>query len=334
MFETNVHYPTDLNLLLDASRKCIELLSQLHEKHLIKGWRKKKYWKRRIKKLTRDCAKISKGGGANKEVRLTESAQTCLDAAFELEEKVNQSIALLRQEAELSVLDLITLSEAEKFQDYLIMHIDLVERRLIRNETIPHDEKVFSLFEEHTELIKKGKSRPPVEFGHRLLIATSQHGLILDYKIMDGGSECAETIPLADRLLNRFGEGAIRSISSDKGFSSEENRELLSLYFPEVILPKKGRLNQADKARQSTRKWRARKDAHSAVESDINCLEHHGLDRCPDKGYHGYERYTGLGVLAYNLHKIGDNILSEHRCCRLAGPRKLKRKPKREAEAA
>ena len=313
VFETNVHYPTDLNLLWDASRKCIELLSQIYETNAIKGWRKKKYWKRLLKKVTRDCAKVSKGGGANKEERLAESAQTCLATAFELEEKVNQSITQLKEEAELGILDLIKLSEVETFQYYLIMHIDLVERRLIKKETIPHQEKVFSLFEEHTELIKKGKVRPPVEFGHRLLIATDQYGLILDYKIMDGGSECAETMPLADRLLNRFGEDAIRSISSDKGFSSEENRELLNLYIPEVILPKKGRLNQQDKERQRDRKWRARKDAHSAVESNINCLEHHGLDRCPDKGYQGYKRYTGLGILAYNLHKIGARLIEEER---------------------
>lgn len=298
-----------MNLLFDASRKCIELLSRLHEKHGIEGWRKKNYWKRHIKKLTRNCAKISTGGGAHKEERLRESAQAVLEAAFELEEKVNQSVNQLLVKFDISDLDLGILAEVEKFQYYLIMHIDLVERRLIKKETIPHHEKVFSLFEEHTELIKKGKSRPPVEFGHRLLIATEQHGLIIDYKIMGGGSESAETISLADRLLYRFGEGNITSISSDKGFSSEENRELLSLYFPDVILPKKGRLNQQDKERQHTRKWRAQKDAHSAVESDINCLEHHGLDRCPDKGYHGYKRYAGLGILAYNLHKIGGKIM-------------------------
>jgi len=128
---------------------------------------------------------------------------------------------------------------------------------------------------------------------------------------MDGGSESNETIPMADRLLNRYGEDQILSISSDKGFSSEENRQLLELYIPEVILPKKGRLNAADKARQLDPDWQRRKDAHSAVESDINCLEQHGLDRCPDKGYHGYKRYTGLGVLAYNLHKIGNQLNAE-----------------------
>ena len=91
----------------------------------------------------------------------------------------------------------------------LIKHIDLVERRLVNEETIAHEEKVFSLFEPHTELIKKGKTMPPVEFGHRFLVSTDQFQLVVDYKVMEGGSEGAEIIPVADRLLNRFGEGSL-----------------------------------------------------------------------------------------------------------------------------
>ena len=313
VLETNVHYPTDLNLLWDAARKCITILCSLFFNFGLPGWRKAMYWKRQIKKVTRNCAKIAKGGGANKENRLTEAAQIALEVAYEIERKVHESIQTLRDRADLSVGDAAKLVEAGVFHHYLIMHIDLVERRLIKKEVIPHEDKVFSLFEEHTELIKKGKIRPPVEFGHRLLLATEQHGLIIDYKIMDGGSESAETIPMADRLIDRFGQEQIQSISFDKGFSSVENRELLELYFPDVVMPKKGRLTEADKERQSDRKWRQIKDAHSAVESDINCLEHHGLDRCPDKGYHGYKRYTGLGILAYNLHKIGAHLLAAER---------------------
>ena len=166
-----------------------------------------------------------------------------------------------------------------------------------------------SLFEPHTDLIKKGKSQPAEEFGRRLLVSTQQDGLILDYKIMGSGSETAEVVPLADRLLSNYGEGNLKGISFDKGFSSQQDRELLELYIPEVVLPKKGRRSQADLQRERAPIWRKRKNAHSAVESDINCLEHHGLDRCPDKGFAGYKRYVGLGVLAYNLHKIGARIL-------------------------
>ena len=75
------------------------------------------------------------------------------------------------------------------------------------------------------------------------------------------------------------------------------------------MIPKKGKLSEKDKERQSTKEWKKLAHKHSAIESNINCLEHHGLNRCPDKGHQAYCRYTGLGVLAYNLHKIGNHIL-------------------------
>ena len=186
---------------------------------------------------------------------------------------------LQSSEVTLSITESLRLKTALYFHDHLIGHIDLVERRLLKGERIGHEAKVFSLFEPHTELIRKGKSSPPVEFGRRLLVSTQQDGLILDYKIMGSGSETAEVVPLADRLLNSYGKDNLKSISFDKGFSSQENRELLELYIPEVVLPKKGRRSQADRQRESAPPWRKRKNAHSAVESNINSLEHHGLDR-------------------------------------------------------
>ena len=310
MLETDVHYPTDLNLLWDAARKSIDILSSLYEKLGLEGWRKKAYWKRQLKKAMRDCGKINKSGGANKTERLEASVTTYLEAAYALEAKIYECIEMLQSaEITLSIVESLRLENALYFHDHLIGHIDLVERRLLRGETIPHEEKVFSLFEPHTELIKKGKSNAPVEFGRRLLVSSQQDGLILDYKVMGSGSETAEVLPLVDRLFESYGEGNLQSISFDKGFSSQQDRELLEEYIPEVIMPKKGRRSQSDQQRESAPIWRKRKNAHSAVESDINSLEHHGLDRCPDKGFDGYKRYVGLGVLAYNLHKIGAQIL-------------------------
>lgn len=310
VLETDVHYPTDLNLLWDAARKSIDILSSLYEKLELKGWRKKAYWKRELKKAMRDCGKINKSGGANKTERLETAVKTYLDAAYALEAKIYECIQALQcEEITLSIVESLRLENAVYFHDHLIGHIDLVERRLLRGETIPHEEKVFSLFEPHTELIKKGKAGAPVEFGRRLLVSSQENGLILDYKVMGSGSETGEVLPLVDRLFNGYGEGNLQSISFDKGFSSQQDRELLEEYIPEVVMPKKGRRSQSDQQRESAPMWRKRKNAHSAVESDINSLEHHGLDRCPDKGFDGYKRYVGLGVLAYNLHKIGARIL-------------------------
>ena len=80
-----------------------------------------------------------------------------------------------------------------------------------------------------------------------------------------------------------------------------------------MITPKRGQRTQAEREREAERTFRWLRHRHHAVESAIHCLEHHGLNRCPDKGLAGYKRYTGLGVLAYNLHKIGRRLLKRWR---------------------
>jgi hypothetical protein len=255
---------------------------------------------------------IHHGGGANKPERLERAVKAYLQKAYALEQKVFISLGELRTQP-LSLVEQSTLVEVEYFHEKLIKHLDLIERRILKGETIPHAEKDFSLFEPHTEWINKGKVSPAVELGHKVLITTDQYSLILDYKVMDQSSDVKETLPLADRLLARFGKESLQSWSVDKGFSADEDRQLLELFIPEVIMPKKGRRSQTDQARETQQTFRRLRRRHSAIESDINALEHHGLNRCPDKGWSGFQRYVGFGVLAYNLHKIGNRLLVQDR---------------------
>lgn len=322
VFETNVHFPTDLNLAWDCARKCITLTARMTSAQGLVGWRKHNDWLSTIKGRYLYCSRACRSGGKNKADRVIKSANDYLGKLRQIEAKVESSLLDLSQ-CPLSLLELAQREEIKEFHHLLIKHITLIFRRLINGETIPPEDKLYSIFEQHTEWISKGKSRPNVELGHRLLIATDQYSLIHDYKIMTGGDEAAEVIPLVERLLEKYGEGSIASISSDKGFSKIANRAPLEKLIPLVVIPKKGKLSEKDKERQSTKEWKALANKHSAIESNINCLEHHGLNRCPDKGYNAYRRYTGLGILAYNLHKIGNHILDISR----AAEKKERRQP-------
>lgn len=314
VFETNVHFPTDLTLALDCARKCIVLSARMAGAQQIPGWRKHFNWQSRIKGLARQCARACRGGGKNKESRIEITASAYLAGLYALEEKVQGTLDELKV-LTLSTAELIGLDEVGRYHELLIKHIFLISERLLEGRTIAQGEKLYWIFEQHTEWVKKGKSRPNVELGHRLLITTDQYGIIHDYKIMQGGDEAAEVAPLADRLIAKLGLENITSLSVDRGFSSLENRELLELTMPrtQVIMPKKGKLSAEDKERQSQKAWRKLANKHSAVESNINSLEHHGLNRCPDKGYQAYARYAGLGVLAYNLHRIGNHLIDAQR---------------------
>jgi len=104
---------------------------------------------------------------------------------------------------------------------------------LTRDEQIPAEEKIHSLFEPHAEWLYKGESNKRVGLGHTILVASNQWGFIVDHVVVEKQADVSLTIPLADRLLRRYGEGAI-----DKGFYKKENKEVLGLYIPEVIMPK------------------------------------------------------------------------------------------------
>jgi hypothetical protein len=311
VLESDVHFPTDLNLLWDAGRKCVDLIEKYRDQlgYTLPGWRKAKDWRRRFKALERITSKAVHGGGADKAKRVKAAARQYVSVGRELGAKVGASLLGLCDQA----VDALHWEGLEYFHRMLDKHVDLVERRLLREEKIPAAEKVFSLFEPHTEWIQKGKQRPNVELGHRLLIATDQHQLIQDYDVPVGGADVDQSVPVTDRLLGRHGEGSIASLSFDKGFTRAEDRELLSLYVPTVVMPKRGKKNAAETERESGRKFVALRRQHSAVESDINSLEHHGLNRCLDVGLAGYLKYVGYGVLSYNLHVIGRELLERER---------------------
>jgi len=219
--------------------------------------------------------------------------------------------------------------------------IDLVERRILNDETIPHSEKVFSIFERHVEWISKGKQHKRVELGHNVLVTRDQWGFIVDYKTIFGQQDVELVIPLADRLQKRFGKQhgyEIDSHSFDRGFFSKPNEDYLQKFVNQVIMPKPGYKSTKRQEEESQDDFVNLRHKHSAVESTINELEHCGVNKVPDKGEKGFKRYVAYGVLAFNLKKLGALVIEQdlldtivdtaQRVTRKITPR---RKPKRAA---
>jgi IS5 family transposase len=315
VLETDVHFPTDLNLLLDAGRKCLDLVDKYQKAfgYDLPGWRKLEHWRRRFKSAERMASKTAFGGGKDKDKRVRAVVSEYLEIGRGLSIKVRASLLSLCDQG----VDVRDWELLAYFQEMIDKHVDLVDRRLLQGEVIPTGEKLYSLFEPHTEWLTKGKLHPPVELGHRLLVATDQHQLIQDYT-GPVGVDVDQSVPVASRLVGRYGEGQIASMSFDKGFTRREDRELLKLFIPQVIMPKRGRKNAEEAEAESAKKFVALRKAHSAVESAINALEHHGLNRCLDVGLDGSTRYIGYGVLSYNLHVIGRRLLAQRRAAEAA----------------
>ena len=306
--ESNVHFPTDYNLLFDCVHKCLGTISiYLGKYNNIEGWRKIADWKSDIKGLMREVGKVSSSGGKDKEKRVKTVVNNYLKKSKALLKKLENELPKLPMQ---DMIDLSLIITLEYFMQLMKKHIDLVERRIIKGEEIPHSEKLFSIFETYTEWIKKGKSRPNVELGKKLSITTDQYDLIVDYQLMSEEQDRDIVITIADRLLKKY---FIESWSFDKGYWNKDNKKLLQLVVPEVIMPKLGKRNKQEEEEEHSRSFKKLKNKHSAIESNINELEHRGLDRCPERGIMHFTRYISLGVCAYNLKKIGHQILKNER---------------------
>jgi len=302
--ESNVHFPTDYNLLWDSSRKALDTIDRFTSKYSgIEGWRKSHDWFKSLKNLSRALGKASSSGGKNKVEREQYATKKYLTKARAFKNKLENSKDNLIIDDIEDMANIITL---ERFIMLIDKHIDLIERRLIKGEKISHEEKIFSIFEEYTEWITKGKQRPNVELGKKLSITTDQYGLIVDYYIMEHESDSEVVVSIADSVLSRY---KVKSWSFDKGYWHKDNKFLLQTEIEKIIMPKKGKRNKSETEEEQESSFKKFRNKHSAVESNINELEHRGLDRCPDRGYHGFKRYIGIGITAYNLHRIGKQLL-------------------------
>ena len=306
--EANVHFPTDYNLLWDSARKCLDMVDKFLKKYPeVPEWRKIHDWYRQLKNLMRAVGKASSSGGKNKEERVKQAVRYYLSKARALQDKLEASKETLPQR---DIPDLLIMLALERYMAFLDKFIDLLGRRVIKGEQIPHDEKMFSIFEEYTEWIKKGKMHPNVELGKKLAITTDQYNLIVDYRIMENQSDSEMVKPIADDLIVLY---RIRSWSFDKGFWHKENKAMLEEHVEKLVMPKKGKCNKLEQAEEGHRSFKLLRNKHSAVESNINELECRGLDRCPDRGYPHFKRYIGLSVAAYNLRKIGQELIELQR---------------------
>jgi len=328
--ETDVHYPTDTNLLWDAMRKLINGVGQACEDYGVSGWRQYKYQLRQIKKrfIRVQKARYSNSKNPDKKAKREQAVHELyrdyLKMAKQIIDKTKPALdELTRHDCVAQVVEIAHyLQHAER-------QIDQIERRVLKGEVIPHEEKVFSIFEPHTEWVSKGKAGVPVELGVRVCVIEDQHQFILHHRIMWNETDDKVAVEMVDAAQQRYPQ--LCQCSFDKGFYTPNNLQELRQRLDRTILPKKGRLNKDEQAREQDETFRKARHQHAAVESCINNLEVRGLDRCLSYGKPGFERHVALSIISCNLHRVG-LILQRKERARLQ--RAARRKKKQLAIAA
>jgi len=304
--ETDVHFPTDINLLWDALRKTIQISARFCTAYDLTEWRQSRHLLRTIKKNYRFIQKLKHSTSKDevkrqaKQDEIKEAHRVYIEQAQGFVQRVRATSRLLKNDHG------VTSNQLTELQDYLIhaeRQINQIRRRVLEGETIPHEEKVFSLFQPHTEWISKGKAGVPVELGLRVCVVEDSFRFILHHQVMEKTTDDQIAVSIVKQSQSRF--PALKTISMDKGFHSPNNQTQLKERLDLVILPKKGRLSEADKIRESDVEFVQLRRQHSAVESAINALEVHGLDKCPDQGINGFKRYVALAIVARNIQRLG-----------------------------
>ena len=291
--ETDVHYPTDVSLLWDAMRCSIRETARAAGKHGVGGWRQWRHLSNSVRALFNGVRSTRRAQGRPQRV------EAYLARCEVLLGRVGATLGALAAKG----VPAADLAVIRGYLGHARRQMEQVERRLLKGETIPHGEKVFSIFEPHTRWVAKGKAGTPVELGVPVCVVEDQHQFILHHKVLWSGSDVDAAVAMVEETQAIHPD--LRVCSFDRGFHSPSNRARLDGLLELNVLPRKGRPSRADRERESDEAFAAARRQHPAVESAINALEHRGLDRVRNRGADGFALAVALSVLAANLHRLG-----------------------------
>jgi IS5 family transposase len=292
VIEANIHYPTDSSLLWDVWRVASRNLKEARniEKNLVLH----RFHDRKVKNLYLFITRyiVSKSASRQRRVKqcfraLIARTEWIVGIAAEFCEKARkhadrdlQGIAL-ELEGYLPVMRRITVQ---------------ARRAQIAGETVPAVERVYSLFEPHVELIRRGKREKPIEFGHKLLLCQTPEKFITDYEVLEEQQADSElTEEVIRRHEKHFGRKPM-VMAADKGFRptaekyAELEEEIVTLCIPHRL---------RDFTDKIMKYWQA---FRAGIEGTISALKRaFRLFRCFFKGFKGYARGIGLSIFAHNL---------------------------------
>jgi IS5 family transposase len=299
--ETNIHYPTDSFLLWDSYRTISRMIQQIG----LVDSKFKMYYRfhnRKIKKLhTFISTQISR-----KQKSTVRNVKRAMKILIERVEDITRKGELL--------LDLIRSTEkdypsADKL-DLLLQNVrhvtDQARRCNINGETVPATERIFSIFEDHTELHKRGKAGKPLEFGHLVTIAQTRDKFISFYRVEEISKHDKEIKDLAlENHKSQFGSYPKR-FTADKNYHvSVEDTEKWKKKIPTYSVGKKGKRDEDETQWEHSDDFRLMQSFRAGCEGSISVLKRvFGLKRCLYRGFKSFASSICRLVFCHNLVKL------------------------------
>src|SRR5437867_1472377 len=307
--ESNIHYPTDATLLWDSVRTITRLIGDLHEKlpDGVQGFTNRtRSARRRMQAIQRMTAQQRSQQQEPKYRELIGITEQVVTNARQVVEKAKAAVA--------GAGDLIASLSIDSLRNEITGYCQLAERvidqsrrRVLQGEQVPTEEKIYSIFEPHTDLIKRGKAQKPVEFGHKVFLAESAQGLITDYQVLDGNPSDEEQVqPSLEQHQQIFGR-APDFYGADRGFYSKENEKRCEQAgVADVCIPQRGGTKTAERELQEkSPAFRKGQRFRAGIEGRISVLfRGRGMKRCLAEGRQRFEVFVGAAVLTNNLMRI------------------------------
>ena len=194
--------------------------------------------------------------------------------------------------------------------------VDQAERRILNGEQVPASEKIFSIFEPHTDLIKRGKVNKPVEFGHKVFLAESANGLITQYRVLDGNPADEDHVESCLKTHKKTFGAVPQVFAADRGFDSNNNQKLCRKARIECAsIPQRGGIKtSARQALEKTPEFKKAQRFRAGIEGRISVLfRGRGMKRCLSCGRQRFDLFVGVTVLANNLLKIAELLVQKHK---------------------
>jgi len=295
VYEANIHYPTDSSLLWDSFRTLARLLQQIQQE-LPQLTLKHRFHVDKVKKLFLFITRNSSSNNNSKKRKVKSTYRTLIARVNWIAEVAHKALGILEQAG----------YEAELLEHYIPIVAKIInqaQQRVFQGITIPADQKIYSLFEEHTELLKRGKAGKPIEFGHKILVAQTDEKFIHHYQVFPKRREDKELLePTLNAHKQLFGTGP-EVVATDKGFY-ENMKQILKLEekITTVSICKKGRRSQAEFERESAEEFKDGQRFRAGCEGSISVLKRvFNLGRCLFKGFKNYAASVGCAVFCHNL---------------------------------
>ena len=288
----------------------MDLCCPLAEAHDFPGWRQRGHLWKQVQRASRKIERIAAKKGPNYESRLRAAYRKLLQQSGRI---VRRARALCEQ------LGLPAATAEDIFGPHTLQAFiartervqNTAHRRVLQGERVPNSEKLFSMFEPHTQLFKRGKAGQPVQFGRLVLLYEDSAGFLIHHHLMPRDASDKDVVVAQTRIVqNRFHDD-IRRASFDRGFHSPQNQEQLAQIVPCVCLAKPGKKQSVQQQSLAGKEFLAAQQNHPGVESAIGALQSgNGLKRCRDQTEPGYERYLSLSILGRNLHTLGRLLIA------------------------